>query len=201
MESTCFTNANIESLTIPSKLQVLKNDWCDGMNFLNEIIISPKNDNFSYIDNSHKIIACKSNINTNSYDILAFVFPDVRDVKIPESIKFIGPNAFNKGHIEKVFISKNVHTIGYKAFCQCKSLKYIDFDNVSKLDNVSPHSFMFSSIRCIAFPRKLKKIEISTFIGCNNLNCVEFLADEIYFKNDFYIRKNLFSHSQMQTKF
>lgn len=48
---------------------------------------------------------------------------------------------------------------------------------------------MFSSIRCIAFPRQLKEIETSTFIGCNNLSCIEFLGDEIYFKNGFYIRK------------
>lgn len=183
-----FDSSPIESIMIPSKVQMLRRDWCSGNNCINEVLISPDNEYFSYIDDSHKLIACKSNKNDDKFDILAFVCRDIKEVIIPETIKVIGPNCFSYGKIERIFIPKNVHKIGFSAFFHCSNLKSIEFDESSELEKIQTNSFLFLPIKNIVFPRKLKKFQLGELIGCHCLNSIEFLSDKMELNGTFFIR-------------
>lgn len=184
-----FDTSPIKSIMIPSKLQKLKKDWCAGNNSINEVIISPDNEYFSYIDDSHKLIACKSNKNDDKFDVLAFVCRDVKEVTIPETIRVIGPNSFSYGKIERIFIPKNVRIICFAAFFQCRNLKTIEFDESSELEKIQNNSLLFLSIKNIIFPRKIKKFDLDELIGCHDLKNIEFLGDEMELNGLFYIKK------------
>lgn len=188
-----FLNDNIESITIPSKVRTLKKDWCDKIKNVKEVIIQPNSDFFSFVDNSHKLVAFKSNEKVDVFDVLAFVCRDVKEVVIPESIKMIGPNAFSSGQIQRVFIPSSVRSIGYKAFCQCSQLKSVEFDDNSELESISDQSFVLSAIERICFPRKIKEIDMSNLIMNDEIKNIEFLGDEISIHKISFLRCSLYS--------
>ena len=64
-----FFSTQIQSIFIQSSLKKLKNGWCDNTINLNEIIVSPKNNYFSFIDG--KYLIGKSNENEQNYDIFS----------------------------------------------------------------------------------------------------------------------------------
>ena len=56
----------------------------------------------------------------------AFEYSNVlQSVTIPESVKYIGDNAFDSSTIQEVYIPRNVEKIGNQAFNECESLKRI----------------------------------------------------------------------------
>lgn len=56
----------------------------------------------------------------------------------------------------------------------CKSLKKVEFQKDSKLVSIQASAFEFSSIVKITLPQSLVKIGYHAFIGCRNLQIVNF---------------------------
>lgn len=81
---------DIDCFTIPSHVNEIKEAWITGVVKVN---VSPLNPNFKEFDDG-KIIVGKSSLSSNLFDTLYFCNRDVRNIKIPDFIKFIYPYAF-----------------------------------------------------------------------------------------------------------
>ncbi|MBE6387141.1 MAG: leucine-rich repeat domain-containing protein [Lentisphaerae bacterium] len=105
----------------------------------------------------------------------------LKKVTIPESVKYISWEAFENCPLESIYISKNVHGIGTRAFPNAKSVK-ISKDN--KYFAVDEHSALFyvDSHTLIHIPRSFKggyivpdgveNIASGAFENCKNLTTV-----------------------------
>ena len=82
-----FSLSYIQSLSIPSTVQKLEEGWCCQTQFLKQILISPKNEHFKYLDENRKIIVGKSNSKSEIFDVLIFACIDIEKVFIPSTIK------------------------------------------------------------------------------------------------------------------
>lgn len=70
LEDFIFYGSTIKYLTIPSSVIELKEDCLYNVSKLKKVSISPLNKNFSYLDKDKKMIAGKSIINNDDYDVL-----------------------------------------------------------------------------------------------------------------------------------
>lgn len=86
---------------------------------MNNNVISPCNKNFAYLDEDHKLIAEKSDKNSECFDVLVFASRNITDAFIPSSIKYIDPYSFH----------------------YCDQLQNVDFDENSQLISIGYESF------------------------------------------------------------
>lgn len=93
---SAFYSTDIKSLFIPATVDEIEDDWCECTEKLTTVIISPKNKHFKYFDNEHKIIVGKSDNNSEIFDTIIFASRDITEATIPEQIKYIPPNFFEK---------------------------------------------------------------------------------------------------------
>ena len=117
-----FNRSTIQSLTLPSSLVKLEEEWCDDTNNLININISHNNPNFTLYDNS--LILRKSNPEKENFDILVFGFRNIEKVVIPSFIEVIEPCAFSS----------------------CTQLRQVEFYEDSKLRIIGKNAFYDSSI-------------------------------------------------------
>ena len=204
IESKAFIGSSLECISIPSSLEKLKNDWCSCTSKLFNVLLSPKNKRFSFIDDDKKMIAFKSDISKENFDVLEFACRNIKKAFIPSSIKQISSfsfsrclflrsiefskdselyeineRAFSGSFLMHVFIPDNVRKIGEFAFCGCEILQTIEFTNNSKLCLVEEGAFSYSSLKGIIIPKSVNKISNATFINCWCLKAVELLGDEL----------------------
>lgn len=83
----------IEKFYFPSNLNKIHEFWCTNVTQLNEITISEDNTNFAYL--SDKIIATKSDPNSDVFDVLFFALRDIKKTVITPTIKKITSCCFN----------------------------------------------------------------------------------------------------------
>ena len=50
---------------------------------------------------------------------------NLREVKLPRSLRHIGPRAFSRSGVRHVSLPVGLESVGDFAFCECKDLKYI----------------------------------------------------------------------------
>ncbi|KAK8886506.1 hypothetical protein M9Y10_041970 [Tritrichomonas musculus] len=174
-----FEDCSIRSIEFPPNLKELKVGWCFNAYFLENVLISPENQNFKYYDDQHKIILGKSDQNTNEFDEIAFVCRDVKQVVIPNTIKAIKSNAFNSIGIDKIFIPKNVQIIDEYAFYECKNLESIQFEEGSELVSIKDNCFAYTAIKNIIIPKKVEKVDWNIFLCCHKITTLEFLGDSL----------------------
>lgn len=179
IESFAFYKNPIESLFIPPKLKVVPDFWQLTLSDLVDIIISPENQNYNYLDEDHKLIACKSD--SNDFDVLIYACSDVKRAFIPSCIKHIipnafelcknlekiefsknsklisiGNNAFNQTSIETISIPSHVKYIGKQCFNLCKKLKKVEFENNSEMTELGSLCFANSNVESLMIPTKLQ---------------------------------------------
>ncbi len=104
-------------------------------------------------------------------------FADVHNVKqiqIDQYVKTIERSAFEKADISSVNIG-NARTIGDRAFCNCKSLTTVTFDETSPTDTIGAEAFYGSGINTkLELPRHISSIGHGAFANCLNLTEVQF---------------------------
>lgn len=132
-----FTSPFLKKITIPPKVEEVKEEWCKNTNDLKQVLISPKNKFFKYVDKEHKLICCKSNPTNENYDFLVFACRDIETAIIPSTVKYIGPYCFNF----------------------CLNLKNVVFPDDSQLISISKNAFSLSSIENINIPSNLQVLE------------------------------------------
>lgn len=169
IDERAFSKSSIEKLHLPEKVDDLRDGWCCDVSNLTQISISPKNNHYSFINDS--MIIGKTGEN---YDVLHFVRRDTDQIIIPSFIKHINSYA-----------------------CQnCSFLKKngIKFDENSELISFGKFSFSNSSVETINIPKKVVQIEESAFSNCSNLLCVRFLEG----LGHVSINKNAFFNSSIK---
>lgn len=96
---------------------------------------------------------------------------------LPDSIKYIGTNAFYNSSVHDISLSKNLKCIGYQGFALCKNLENIVIpDTVTTIG-----SFAFwncSSLNDIVVPNSVKFIGEGAFWECDNLSSITFKNHE-----------------------
>lgn len=137
IEKGSFFRSSIQSLTIPSSVEVLQEGWCSNTSYLTEIQISPDNKKYAYADEERKIIIGKSDKNCEVYDILIFACRDIEKVIVPYSIKHI--SSFS--------------------FFQCEKLDSIEIPENSMLLSIGEFAFTWSSIQKFSIPSNFEKFE------------------------------------------
>ena len=103
---------------------------------------------------------------------------NAKDIVVPEKylgvkVVEIGINAFQGTNIESIFISRYVKTIKNAAFYECRSLKYITFDDNSELEILEEHIIGFGKIESLNLPASLKTgpSDEPSFYFTSTLNC------------------------------
>ena len=191
IERNVFCNDKIERLYIPASVEELKEGWCFDLLKLKEVIISPKNKHFKYLDEKHQVIVRKSDPNKEIYDSIVFASRDITTITIPKTIKYIesysfenceqleeiifhkdsqlqtiGENAFFRSSIQEFILPKNVKKIGKKALFECHKLQKFEIEKGSKLKSLPELLFSYSqSLKTIIIPEisSIQRIEAEAF--------------------------------------
>ncbi|KAK8871265.1 hypothetical protein M9Y10_006981 [Tritrichomonas musculus] len=199
IQKEAFYCSSIESLSIPSTLIDLQEDWCYGINNLSNVNISPDNPRYSLLDK--KFIVGKSIIESDIFDILVFCFRNAKFASIPSFIKYIDSYAFENcsklrniefsmnseiktiekfafynTSIEKVRIPAHLKEIRTSAFC-CEKLIHVEIEPNSELSIINDRAFWTSPIKSFAFPPHVTEVNESSFAFCFDLKIVEIDSD------------------------
>lgn len=154
----------------------------------------------------------------NEYEILgigdnAFENLVTKEITIPDTINYVGNNAFLNASIEKVTLSMNKDTkYGTGAFkglqatyfyipCEMNVIpeRFFEDSNVKiaempdTLSDIGKYSFSNSEFENISFPKTIKKIEYGAFSG-SNLN----LKDTFELKDNMIIEDFSFYNTKMK---
>lgn len=187
---SAFTESLIERIFIPSNVFELKDGWCEGTSKLTNVEIAKNNKNFILIDNS--ILLGKTDLKSDTFDVLSFANRDIQNVEIPSNIKIIGSYSFSESSIESVSIPPLVTHICEGAFAWCENLQKIEIQQNSKLEIIDKEAFENCSFQSILIPSSLTKIGVECFYGCRCQN-IEFPINS----NLKIIEKNAFSNSSI----
>ena len=83
----------------------------------------------------------------------------------------IGAKAFAGTKLQKIKISKNVKTIGKRAFYKCKSLKQVN--GLKAVTTIKKEAFSkCTKLKKVAALKKVKTIQKKAFYGCKSLNTI-----------------------------
>ena len=169
-ESSCFLNANIKCLQIPSSVK--KIDGC--FNIIKGLIkIELSQNNHYFIILNNRFLLGKSNDDIDNFDVLYFGTCNIINAMIPAQISII------KGY----------------SFYQHTNLKYINFEANSQLKTIDNYAFSLTTIDTIRFPASLEVIGANSFNGTSNLKSIEFPSDSKLKKVD----KKAFVYSKMKS--
>ena len=159
IEKYAFYQSSLKYIEIPSNVSCLNKGWCNQTNRLNKIkIIENGEVNIKLIDN--KFIVGKTDLKSDTFDVLHFACRDIEEIKIPSYIKRIESNAFD----------------------DCESLKKVEFEPNSQLQFIGDDAFSSASIDCIDLPSKLIEIGKYSFSHCTNLRKFNFSNDSMFEK-------------------
>ena len=97
----------------------------------------------------------------------------VTSLTLPNSLKFIGKNNFERFKITKVVLPANLQIIGEKAFYYCGSLTSVDTSNCVNLTKICDSAFAGCNIEEITIPQTVEFIEGYIFNFNKNIivNC------------------------------
>lgn len=212
-----FDLYNLESITIPSDIETFTERWCERTVKLNNITIIPKKkQNIILYDN--KFILGKSDLQSNTFDILYFARRDVENVTIPSYISKIASNAFYScNHIKKVEFEANsqltmiddyafyessvvdinipskVKRIGIGAFASFCKIKNVVFSNDSEIEIIDDYAFNSYFLETIKIPSSIKNLGKYWCKSGSNIPNVIIMANHIenikWFNNDFILGK------------
>lgn len=155
-----FAGTTIKSFTIPGLLQRLDEFWISGNG---DVLISPENQNFSFIDENRKIIAGKTDLNRDVYDSLVYVDRSIEIIVFPPSIK----------HITSF------------VFASCRNLQTVTIPENSELRSISSFAFSNSSINCLKISSYIEEFQEGWCFNTNNLSHISISS-----KNNNFIMLN-----------
>lgn len=114
------------------------------------------------------------------------------DIDFPEGMLKIEDEAFYGCDIEYIRFPKSLEVIGNRAFMNCSELKYVDFQENSKIRSLNTSVFEnCTSLHTVKGTLKnLVRMGISTFKGCINLESC-FIRNDILTNHNLYIGENV----------
>lgn len=148
-ENSLFYSACLTKLQIPPKLKKIHNRCFSLTQNLIDIEVSPKNKQFSYIEN--KYLAGKSQEDRDVFDVLLYARYDIEEAVIPPQIEIVNENSFNNHD----------------------KLKSVLFPNNSKLKRIEYSAFSSSTLSKLVLPASLEYMHHSALCTIEYLNEIE----------------------------
>lgn len=136
IENSAFAQTHIDKLTIPPNADSLKEGCLRNINNLKIIEILPGNKHYQYFNKT--LLLYKEDENSDTYDILIYVRPDIEKVTIPSYVKEIEDFAFEG----------------------CKKLKYVNFAKDTKVNFICKNVFNGVVIDSITVPFSLSNVRL-----------------------------------------
>ena len=96
---------------------------------------------------------------------------ELKEVKLPSTLKKIGEYAFSYSPIEKIIIPDGVEEIEDSAFYSCDKLKEVDLP--STLKEISWDVFSRTGLTKVIIPEGVEKIDGNAFLYCDKLKEVK----------------------------
>ena len=114
-------------------------------------------------------------------------FKNIIEIKLPETIKYIGDNAFSDNvNLKRINIPSNVEYIGNYAFAWCTKLRNVTLPN--GLTSINKCTFVgCESLVNIQFPNSVEVIDTGAFAYCKSLtnmklpNSITILSDNAFY--------------------
>lgn len=145
-----FDQSSINELTLPSCVEEFCEGWCYSTPNLNKInVIQSGRQNIKLFEG--KILLGKSNLKSDTFDVLLFAPRDSQTVIIPPSVEIISPDAF---HL-------------------CSKLETVIFSHDSKLRTICKGAFANSSLNSLKLPSSVSGLKEGWCSGTYCLNDIE----------------------------
>lgn len=131
------------------------------------------------LDSSYDIINCFTEmmfkIGENPFEGVKEIYYgagmglSIEEIIIPDSVIIIGDNAFeNCKLLKSVKFSKNLESIGYRAFGYCNKLQYLDIPD--SVTYIKEDAFIgCSNLKSIKLGTNIEELETGIFYDCENL--------------------------------
>lgn len=132
-----FSLSSIKKITIPSSVEKLNKGWCCQTQYLHQVLISPENKHYKYLDENHQIIIGKSEPQSDIFDVIIFASRNIEKVFIPSSIKYIDSYAFS----------------------YCSKLKTIEFSKSSQVKSLGEYCFSYCFLTNILIPDSIEELK------------------------------------------
>ncbi|KAK8853734.1 hypothetical protein M9Y10_016277 [Tritrichomonas musculus] len=157
-KKNCFYFAHIKRLEIPGSVKKLEDDWCNCIQDLREIEISPENSHF--ILYNEDFVLGKSSESSDKFDVLHFACFDIEEAVIPPQVTRIKTWSFSNH----------------------QRLKTVRFSTNSELKCIENYAFSMSSIESLSLPASVEQIGDWCFSNTRNLRKVEISPENKFFK-------------------
>ena len=166
-EYESFSIRNLQKLQIPANLKSMEALSQEAM-LINEIDISPKNKNFTIINNA--FLVGKNSENSDTFDTLYYTIKDNNGtVVLPPQIKYIASKSMFSPRINSIIFPEN-----------------------SQLKSISIQAFNSSSIRKLILPGCVEDIFQSIFENLKNLDDFQIIGINKYYTiidNKFLLKR------------
>lgn len=160
--------ANLESVSIPKSLTAFEGGWiCHACPNLKTITVDEANPVYDSRANCNAVIETAT-------DCLVL---GCTNSKIPNTVKEIGPSAFELCKINSLVIPKGVRKIGCAAFCGCFTLKTSIPNGVEVIEFYAFNAC--HELKDIVIPQTVRIIGDHAFDDCRNLSVVTFTSSKI----------------------
>lgn len=194
IEKDAFLASSIESLSIPSNIIELKNEWCNGTYYLNDVKVIPNGEE-NIIDFNNEFILGKSDLKNDDYDVLLFSKRNLEFVMIPDLVKIITPYSFSESSVKEVILPSSLTKICEYSFSYSLNLKKIKFiTKNSSLQIIENFTFLNSTIECISIPSDIIELNDGWCCGARYLKRINVIKNEkeniINFKKKFILGKS-----------
>lgn len=159
---------NLKSVSLPKSLTKLESFWtfhrCPNLKTIT-------------VDEANPVYDSRENCNAVIETATDCLMLGCANSKIPDSVREIGPSAFELCEINSLVIPEGVKKIGCAAFCGCFTLETSIPDSVEVIE-----SYAFNAchkLKEIIVPPSVKRIEDHAFYQCRNLSVVTFTSSKI----------------------
>lgn len=198
----------LSSITVPDTVEYVGTDafvgtayfetqenWSDNMLVLDHLLLAIDNEYAGIVDVPEGIITIADG---------AFAHSKITELTTPDSLKYIGYNAFwDCQNLTKVSIAKSVTTIGRGPFRMCTDLSDIfvheENEMFSVVDGVLYNKQLSAVIRCphrltgdVVIPRSVTKINAYAFEWCTGIESIAIPEGCVFIGNSaFSVCENL----------
>ena len=168
---------SLKSLSLPSSVSILEDEWCNSTGCLNEIIIIPcKTINIALTED--KCLLRKTDTKSDTFDDRIFACRNIKKATIPSFVKRI--SSF--------------------AFFGCENLNEIVFLDDSQLNYIGRFAFCQTKLKQISIPKHVYQIDGDAFHRCEFLERIDLPGDSELFSIGNNIIHELIEHFHIPSK-